>query len=187
MLGPAAVAWDGSTGMQESVWYVTVVVMAAIAAVFIVVRLRSDQAAEYGGVQTYAYRIRAKLFWGLIALGVPLMALTLWDLPYVRAGEPAAPQVVTATGFQWYWELGGRKSVVAGQPVEFQITSADVNHGMGIYDANTRLLAQAQAMPGYVNRLRYTFEKPGKYRLMCLEYCGLAHHDMISELDVTAP
>ncbi len=173
--------------MQELAWYLTVLVIAAIAAVFFTVRLRSDQAAEYGGVQTFAYRIRAQLFWSLVVLGVGIMAVTLRDLPYARAGEPAAPQVVTATGFQWYWELGGRKSVVAGQPVEFQITSADVNHGMGIYDVNTRLLAQAQAMPGYVNRLRYTFEKPGKYRLMCLEYCGLAHHDMISELDVTAP
>lgn len=173
--------------MQELAWYVTVVLVAAIGAVFINVRMHSGLAADYGGVQTSAYRIRAKLFWGLIVFGVPLTVLSLWRLPYVRADEPAVPQVVTATGFQWYWDLGGPKSVVAGQPVEFQITSADVNHGLGIYDANTRLLAQAQAMPGYVNRLRYTFEKPGKYRLMCLEYCGLAHHDMISEIEVTAP
>jgi len=173
--------------MQELVWYLTVLVIAAIAAVFIIVRLRSDQTADYGGVQSFAYRIRALLFWGLIGFGAVVMIVTLRDLPYVQAGEPAAPQVVTATGFQWYWELGGATSVTAGQPVEFQITSADVNHGLGIYDADTRLVAQVQAKPGYVNRLRYTFEKPGKYRLMCLEYCGLAHHEMVSEIDVTAP
>ncbi len=172
--------------MQELAWYLTVLLVAAIAAVFAMVRWQSDLTATYGGVQSSAYRTRDRLFWALLILGVPVMALTLWKLPYVRAGEPAAPQVVTATGFQWYWELG-RKSVVAGQPVEFQITSADVNHGVGLYDSDTRLLAQAQAMPGYVNRLRYTFERPGKYRLMCLEYCGLAHHDMISELEVKLP
>lgn len=172
--------------MQELSWYMTMLVVAAIAVVFVIVRLRSDTASDYGGVQTTAYRIRDRLFWGMLVLGLAIMALTLRDLPYVQAGEPAAPQVVTATGFQWYWEIG-RDSVVAGQPVEFQITSADVNHGMGIYDADTRLLAQAQAMPGYINRLRYTFDKPGKYRLMCLEFCGLAHHDMISVLDVKAP
>ncbi|MCL4767046.1 MAG: hypothetical protein KJZ80_12475 [Hyphomicrobiaceae bacterium] len=172
--------------MQELAWYLTVLLVAATAAVFAMVRWQSDLAADYGGVQRSAYRIRDRLFWVLLGVGVPIMALTLWDLPYVRAGAPAAPQVVTATGFQWYWDLG-RTSVVTGQPVEFQITSADVNHGVGLYDADTRLLAQAQAMPGYVNRLRYTFERPGKYRLMCLEYCGLAHHDMISELEVKLP
>jgi heme/copper-type cytochrome/quinol oxidase subunit 2 len=42
-------------------------------------------------------------------------------------------------------------------PVEFQVTSADVNHGFGIYDRSGRLLAQTQAMPGITNRLVYTF------------------------------
>lgn len=172
--------------MQALAWYLTVAVIAAIAAVFALVRLRSTLATEYGGVQATAYRIRGLLFWGLAVVGVPLTAVTLWELPYVRASAPPPLQVVTVKGFQWYWELGST-TVKAGQPVEFQIASGDVNHGLGIYDSETRLVAQAQAMPGYVNRLRYTFEKPGIYRLMCLEYCGLAHHDMTSELDVTAP
>src|SRR5690606_23047164 len=155
-------------------------------AVFIFVAVRSKQPADYNAVQPAAYRRRAQLFWGLVIIGIAVAATTLRDLPYVRAGDAASPQVVTARGFQWYSVLG-RDSVVAGEPVEFQITSADVNHGLGIYDSDTRLVAQAQAMPGYVNRLRYTFTKPGTYRLMCLEYCGLAHHDMIAELEVTPP
>lgn len=172
--------------MQALAWHLTVAVIAAIAAVFALVRLRSGLTTGYEDVQATAYRIRARAFWGLVAFGVLVSAVSLWELPYVRASAPPSPQVVTVRGFQWYWELG-RTIVEAGQPVEFQITSADVNHGLGIYDPDTRLVAQAQAMPGYVNRLRFTFEKPGTYRLMCLEYCGLAHHDMISELDVTAP
>jgi cytochrome c oxidase subunit 2 len=53
-----------------------------------------------------------------------------------------------------------------------------------MYDRSGRLLAQTQAMPGITNRLVYTFTQPGKYRILCLEYCGLAHHGMILELDV---
>jgi cytochrome c oxidase subunit 2 len=41
-------------------------------------------------------------------------------------------------------------------------------------------------MPGYINQVRYTFTKPGRYRVLCLEYCGLVHHDMTANLRVVA-
>jgi len=46
--------------------------------------------------------------------------------------------------------------------------------------------ALAQAMPNYVNVLRYTFTEPGTYRVYCLEYCGLAHHEMAADITVVA-
>ncbi|MCB1547246.1 MAG: hypothetical protein KDJ41_05330 [Hyphomicrobiaceae bacterium] len=171
--------------MQVIAWYLTVVLIGLVALIFVRVASESGRREDYGHVQVKAYRFRAFIFFGLILAGLIIAVTTLRDLPYVAAGAPSPPQVVTAKGFQWYWELN-RKSVLAGEPVEFQITSADVNHGVGIYDSRLRLLAQAQAMPGYVNRLRYTFREPGKYRLMCLEYCGLAHHDMTAVLEVKA-
>ena len=67
------------------------------------------------------------------------------------------------------------------------VTSADVNHGFGIYDADLRLVAQTQAMPGYTNRLRHTFAAEGTYRVLCMEYCGLVHHNMITEIKVVKP
>jgi cytochrome c oxidase subunit 2 len=172
--------------MQEIAWYSTVLLVVGLGAVFLFVASQAGHRADYDGVQLSAYRFRSQLFWGLVVLGIVVAAATLRHLPYVQASEPPPAQVVTAKGFQWYWELG-RKTVSAGQPVEFQITSGDVNHGFGIYDSETRLLTQAQAMPGYVNRLQYTFAKPGKYRVMCLEYCGLAHHDMSAVLEVKGP
>lgn len=172
--------------MQELVWYLTVVLVASIGAVFIMVVVKARPAVEYGSVQASAYRLRTKIFWGLVIAGLAMAAATLRGLPYVALDAAPASQIVTATGSQWYWELD-RKNVAIGQPVEFRVTSTDVNHGLGIYDADNRLLTQAQAMPGYINRLRYTFEKPGTYRLLCLEYCGLAHHDMVAEIEVRAP
>ena len=80
-----------------------------------------------------------------------------------------------------YWDLD-QSEVVAGEPVEFRVTSADVNHGFGVYDATGVLVAQTQAMPGYVNRLTHVFETPGTYQVLCLEYCGLVHHNMTTGL-----
>ena len=131
-----------------------------------------------------AYRIRRVFFWALVLTGTPLTFYTLADLPYdiARAGEP--PQVIEAVGHQWRWALSADR-VVAGREVEFRVTSADVNHGFGIYDADMRLVAQTQAMPGYTNRLRHTFARPGVYRVLCMEYCGLVHHNMVVEITAT--
>ncbi|HCY42855.1 MAG TPA: hypothetical protein DHV48_16155 [Prolixibacteraceae bacterium] len=72
----------------------------------------------------------------------------------------------------------------ANQLIEFRVTSLDVNHGFAIYDQSNNLIAQTQAMPGYVNRLRWKFKEPGNYNILCLEYCGMAHQVMRATLTV---
>ncbi len=72
----------------------------------------------------------------------------------------------------------------AGALLEFRVTSLDVNHNFGLYGPERRLLAQTQAMPGYVNRLLVRLETPGRYQVLCLEYCGAGHHVMQTELTV---
>ncbi|MBS1668376.1 MAG: hypothetical protein JST58_13450 [Bacteroidetes bacterium] len=68
--------------------------------------------------------------------------------------------------------------------VEFRVTSFDVNHGFAIYDQSNKLIAQTQAMPGYVNRLRWKFTEPGNYTIFCLEFCGMGHQIMRSSFTV---
>jgi cytochrome c oxidase subunit 2 len=72
-----------------------------------------------------------------------------------------------------------------GEVVEFVVTSVDVTHGFALYDPQKRIVAQIQAMPGFVNKVRHRFDSPGKYEVLCLEFCGLAHHGMVAEIHVT--
>ena len=72
----------------------------------------------------------------------------------------------------------------AGTPVEFRVTSSDVNHGFAIYAPDGRIATQTQAMPGYTNKLVHTFTEPGTYTVMCLEYCGIGHAPMTATLTV---
>jgi len=53
-------------------------------------------------------------------------------------------------------------------------------------DPSGTLLVQTQGMPGYVNKVRYVFRRPGTYRVICLEFCGVAHHDMNDSFEVVA-
>ena len=72
-----------------------------------------------------------------------------------------------------------------GEVIEFRVTSEDVNHGFALYDEQQRMVAQIQAMPGFVNKVRYQFTAPGVYKVLCLEYCGVAHHGMVADIQVT--
>jgi cytochrome c oxidase subunit II len=169
---------------QEIAWRATVILVIAVAVLFAWVALRASQRSDYESIRARAARVRFIVFWGLVLLCTPIIVYSLADLPYPRRVSGGA-QVITATGHQWRWELS-KNQVVAGKPVEFHVNAGDVTHGFGIYDPQLRLVAQTQAMPGYTNVLRHTFKEPGAYKILCLEYCGLAHHTMMAELTVAA-
>ena len=139
-----------------------------------------------------------KRFWFLLILFVILAifaSVTIPKSPYFLFADEPPAKVVHVSAMQFAFFLsenaidprspkGEPIEVPANELVEFRVTSLDVNHGFGIYDESNRLITQTQAMPGYVNRLRYKFEKPGKYNIFCLEYCGVAHQIMRSSFIV---
>lgn len=172
---------------QQIAWQVSLILMSLVVLAFAFVAINSGARQEdYTPLQKRGYRIRSRLFWGMVVVFGSAMLYTLKDLPYGAERDHSgagAAQIVEAKGYQWRWELS-RDHVEAGQPVEFRITSEDVNHGFGIYDGTMHLVAQTQAMPGYTNVIRHTFDKPGTYKILCLEYCGIAHHNMITEITV---
>ncbi|MFO1349846.1 MAG: cytochrome c oxidase subunit II [Gammaproteobacteria bacterium] len=154
---------------QTIAWLATLPLVILLLLVFVHVARRAGEQAPHDQTQRSSARIRAGVFWGLLLLFVPLIVYSLNDLPYPRASEHA--QIVKVTGQQWRWELSPSE-VKLGQPVEFQVTAADVNHGFALYGPNLRLVAQTQAMPGYTNRLQYTFSEPGVYRILCSNTAG---------------
>ncbi len=173
--------------MQTVAWIWSLMFMAVIAAAFLWVAAGASTPAGAKPDPEPAYRWRARLFWAVIVAGVVLTFGTLWEWPIAGHAE-AAPKpdvVIKATGHQWRWELD-RDTVKVGELVEFQVAASDVNHGFAIYQGKNRVVAQAQAMPGYVNKLRVRFNEPGEYEILCLEYCGVAHHGMRAVVKVRA-
>lgn len=163
---------------------VSIVFGLLLVGIFASVARTAGQTGSPDAVAASAARWRRNTLWGLVLLFIPAIAYSLTRMPY-SSGDATGATVVTATGTQWAWALSPT-TVVAGRPVEIRVTSPDVNHGLGIYDLNNRLVAQTQAMPGYTNVIRHTFTTPGTYRILCLEYCGIGHHTMSTTLVVTA-
>ena len=148
----------------------------------IAVQAGSDVGAER--VHDVGYWLRKRWLALLLVLGVLVVGISLFDLPFAT-GSNAGQTVVKVTGGQFFWSLTPNR-VPAGSHVRFDVTSVDVNHGFGLYDPRGHLIGSVQAMPGYHNKLDLTLTEAGVYRIRCLELCGLNHSTMESTFTVTA-
>lgn len=135
-------------------------------------------------VRELAYRARPAWLALLALLLGSIVCASLFFLPYSRADDADASGTVNVIGGQFYWSITPEE-VPAGTEVRFEVGSADVNHGFGIYDPDGVLIGNVQAMPGYTNQLRLRVDEPGTYLVSCLEFCGVKHHEMAREFEVT--
>jgi cytochrome c oxidase subunit 2 len=73
-----------------------------------------------------------------------------------------------------------RIEIPAGSKVTIYTTSIDVLHGFHIEGKAVNLMA----IPGAVNKMEVVFNKPGTYKIICNEYCGIGHSAMYGEIIV---
>lgn len=127
---------------------------------------------------------------GIVVALFALLGLTIFSTPYGKTSDDNAQQV-EVDSFQFGWTLTPNQ-VRAGEPVQFNTRSKDVQHGFGIYDG-TKLLAQVQ-VPGNrpdqstefgdTQSILHTFDEPGTYEVLCLEFCGVKHQNMAATFEV---
>jgi cytochrome c oxidase subunit II len=109
-----------------------------------------------------------------------LLQSSLFAEPGARITGPGTVQVsLVAQAFSFVPE---RIDVPVGSEVTFYLTARDVIHGWQV--EGTPL--NAMVIPGEVATLRFTFSRPGTYRVTCNEYCGVGHHAMLGEIRVLA-
>lgn len=184
-----------------TIWFAALVTLVGATAVFLItiwLIAKARVAEPAASVAEGFYKVRARYFVLLMLALIVMLGVTLPALPYKSKVRVEPEYFVPVHGRIWSWEIGpvtdrnGNQLRSEGAPIvlpvgkvlEYQVTAEDVNHGFGIYDASGRLLAQTQAMPGYVNRLVHTFSEPGTYYVLCMEYCGFGHHNMLATITV---
>lgn len=127
---------------------------------------------------------REKAWLGIVvAFLVITLVGTILLVPYGSSAGPDG-QVVTVVARQFGFVLTP-PTVVASRPVEFRMTSEDTTHGFAITTQDNKLLVQAQIAPEHEQHLVYTFDDPGTYKIVCFEFCGVGHHVMLSQIEVT--
>ena len=168
--------------MQTLAVLITAVVSLVVTACFVWVLLHSKGSSSLEKIAVPAYRARSRLLTLALVAGIVIALTTLIPWPY-DAEAGSVTRHIDVKAQQWSWELSDDKARV-GEVIEFRVTSNDVNHGFALYDVEHRIVAQIQAMPGFLNKVRYRFTQPGRYQILCLEYCGLVHHGMLAVIDV---
>ncbi len=146
----------------------------------------SRKVEEYSSVEEKLTNLRHRLFYVILAGMIVVFLISIVYMPYepIRIASVGKPQMtVNVIASMFIWNLS-QYHVPTGVPIEFDVTSIDVNHGFGIFTPEGTLFAQVQAMPTYLNKLVVVFDKPGRYVIRCLEYCGNDHFGMESFIDV---
>ena len=164
--------------------YAAVVVIALVGVVWIWRSTHSfdEPRTDTEDTQKLAHREKGWFVFAVAALGVLLLA-TLAFIPYGSNAAEAGQQQVKANGQQFAWTVTPN-TIKANVPARFAVTASDVNHGFAVYNSDNVMLFQIQAVPDATSHIVYTFKRPGRYQVVCLEFCGLDHHKMIGTFRV---
>jgi cytochrome c oxidase subunit 2 len=169
-------------GPQAVLIIVFALIAVAMAAIFVVIAINANKDIPYENVTKVGYFLRRYWLILLIAIAVIQVGISTAFMPYSKAADPDV--VVKVNGYQFSWSID-KARIPANSLVQFDVSTADVNHGVGVYDPDGKMLASVQAMPGYTNKFQLRLKKSGTYLIACLEYCGLGHHKMLKNFEVT--
>jgi len=169
---------------QIAIGVVFAVLALLFAGVFVVIAVQAGSEASEERVHRIGYWLRKRWLALLLILGVLVVGISLFDLPFASGGS-SGRTVVKAVGGQFFWSLSPDQ-VPVGTRVRFEVTSIDVIHGFGLYDPRGHLIGSVQALPGYTNELDLTLSEAGVYRIRCLELCGIGHSTMENTFTVAA-
>ena len=138
---------------------------------------------------------RLEIAWtvGPILIVIWLFALTASGM---RESDPALPPDrepdIVVIGHQWWWEVRYVKSGVvtaneihlpAGSRWLVRLESADVIHDFWV----PALARKIQLIPGQTNDIWLEAQVPGRYRVSCVEFCGVEHAWMLGAVIVEPP
>ena len=124
-------------------------------------------------------------YWGVavVTFLVLVLAGTIFSIPYFDNNEDA-PQQVKVTSRQFAFTVDPPR-IKAGVETEFNVDAVDVNHAIGLYNPDNTMIKQVNVLPGVTQSFTITLNQAGNYTLRCLEFCGIDHHLMQNQLQVT--
>lgn len=158
--------------------------------VFFYVVYRKAYAAPLpsGTSETWISRVEVLWITIVLVLFVGVNVISIKYMPTFSTARAAITeqniQNIDVTAQSWAYQISDRQLEV-GRPVRFSVKSTDTVHGFAVYHPDGRILFTMMLIPGVEqSSIIHTFTEPGKYKVRCLEYCGIAHHLMQDELIV---
>jgi cytochrome c oxidase subunit 2 len=98
------------------------------------------------------------------------------NMPVVHP-PPGSDVYLIGRLWQW-WPL---LELEKGQTYRLHISSMDWQHGFSVQPVNIN----TQIVPGYEMVLTITPDTDGDQTIICNEYCGIGHHNMVGKIYIT--
>lgn len=87
---------------------------------------------------------------------------------------PGSDAYLMGQMWRWYPILKLKK----GQTYRLHISSIDIQHGFSLLPMNMNF----QILPGYDHVLTITPTSSGENQVICNEFCGIGHHNMVGQI-----
>jgi cytochrome c oxidase subunit 2 len=97
------------------------------------------------------------------------------NTPVVR--PPAGEDIYLVARLWSWWPIF---ELERGQSYRLHLMSMDWQHGFSLQPANINV----QVLPGYDMVMTITPNSAGEYSIVCNEYCGILHHNMVGKIHV---
>jgi cytochrome c oxidase subunit II len=147
-------------------------------------RARKTDAPDAIGVQIHDNHT-LELWWTILPTAfvvlLSILSVKIWYT--IQVAQPVNGLVVEAIGHQWYFtfrypgvhgEVTNEMHLPVNKAVIMNVTSQDVIHSFWV----PAFRLKADMVPGLVNTIRFTPTVPGRYPIVCTEFCGTRHGEM---------
>jgi cytochrome c oxidase subunit 2 len=141
-------------------------------------------------------KVEPTLWFELLVIGLPTFFFLLWAVigyrDYIRIVTPPANSIdVYVMAKKWMWKFAypdGPNSIAvlrvpAQRPVRLLMTSRDVIHSFYVPDFRIK----QDVVPGRYTQAWFEATQPGRYQILCAEYCGVGHSTMWGEVIAMPP
>lgn len=150
--------------------------------IFTVIKFRKSKGHK---PKQFTGSVKLEILWTVIPFIIVMGMFYLGWMGFDKMRKvPDNAMTIKAIGRMWTWEFDygngktAKKLVVPiNTPVKLELISKDVNHSLFI----PAFRVKEDVVPGYHNYMWFTPTSLGEYDLLCAEFCGTLHSNMITK------
>ena len=176
----------------ERLWWLMFVISAVVFVVVVVLlgiairrgrRSADDELVREEGRWPVPFIVVAGVVIPTIVL-TAVFLISLRDLNALTSSDDRSGIEIDVVAHDWWWEVrypeagavtANEIHIPVGERVAINLTTADVIHSFWV----PQLQVKMDAVNGVENRLWLEADRPGRYRGICAEFCGLQHANMV--------
>jgi cytochrome c oxidase subunit 2 len=156
---------------------------------FVIKYRRRRQGQEAGEAPNH--NLALEVIWTAIPVIVSIALFVVGFKSFMNiATPPRNAYEISVIGQKWAWFFTYPNGFVSDElhvpvdtPVQLVMTSEDVIHSLWI----PAFRVKKDVVPGRYTKTWFEAQEPGTYPLLCTEYCGTGHSDMLSVVTVHEP